>query len=226
MSPRARGGNWNGFSGRQRGDPASSQRRARASAFKAFIKDCGMTHVKTSPYCPQSNGKIERWHGTPLSLDDAHWIVGRYVEHCNTVRLHSAVGSIVPADKLEGRAEAILAARDAKLAAAREGRPLRRQQAREKNVLTHEAQLGMLHIIGETEASSAGEQTRGDRSGRRANRPGGDGHPSGGVGPTGSPNLLAVPGKDAHRFTHALENSDLPQASRSPIDVGNLSNSG
>ena len=39
-----------------------------------------MTHVRTSPYYPQSNGKIERWHrtikgdclrpGTPLSLED------------------------------------------------------------------------------------------------------------------------------------------------------------
>ncbi|SPF51297.1 hypothetical protein SBA4_460008 [Candidatus Sulfopaludibacter sp. SbA4] len=45
-----------------------------------------MTHVRTSPYYPQSNGKIERWHkslkgecirpGTPLSLDDARRLVG------------------------------------------------------------------------------------------------------------------------------------------------------
>jgi len=52
-----------------------------ARDFKEFIRLCGMTHVRTSPYDPQSNGKIERWHrarksecirpGTPLSLEDA-----------------------------------------------------------------------------------------------------------------------------------------------------------
>jgi putative transposase len=52
-----------------------------AKDFKEFIRISGMTHVRTSPYYPQSNGKIERWHkslksecirpGTPLSLDDA-----------------------------------------------------------------------------------------------------------------------------------------------------------
>ena len=31
-----------------------------ANDFKAFIRICGMTHVRTSPYYPQSNGKIER----------------------------------------------------------------------------------------------------------------------------------------------------------------------
>ena len=33
-----------------------------AKDFKEFIRLCGMTHVRTSPYYPQSNGKIERWH--------------------------------------------------------------------------------------------------------------------------------------------------------------------
>ena len=104
-----------------------------ARALNAFIRHCGMTHVSTSPYYPQSNGKIERWHGTlktecirpgsPLSLDDARRIVGQWVEHYNTVRLHSAIDYIAPKDKLEGRAESILSAREAKLAAAREQRP-------------------------------------------------------------------------------------------------------
>ena len=103
-----------------------------AKDFKQFIRLSGMTHVRTSPYYPQSNGKLERWHQsaktecirpqTPQSLQDALRIVTKYVEHYNTVRLHSAIGYITPQDKLEGRAEQILAARDAKLEAARQAR--------------------------------------------------------------------------------------------------------
>ena len=84
-----------------------------AKDFKEFIRIAGMTHVKTSPYYPQSNGKIERWHKTlkgecirvqvPLSLDDARRIVADYVTHYNNVRLHSAIGYVTPKDKLDGR---------------------------------------------------------------------------------------------------------------------------
>jgi len=35
-----------------------------AKDFKEFIRLTGMTHVRTAPYYPQSNGKIERWHKT------------------------------------------------------------------------------------------------------------------------------------------------------------------
>jgi transposase InsO family protein len=93
-----------------------------ARDFKEFIRICGMTHARTSPYYPQSNGKIERWHrilkeecicpGTPLTLEDARRIVGKFVEHYNSVRLHSAIGYITPKDKLEGRELEIFAARD------------------------------------------------------------------------------------------------------------------
>ena len=38
-----------------------------ARDFKLFLREAGMTHVKTSPYYPQSNGKIERWHRTVKS---------------------------------------------------------------------------------------------------------------------------------------------------------------
>ena len=107
-----------------------------ARDFKEFIRICGMTHVRTSPYYPQSNGKIERWHrslksecirpSVPLSLEDARRLVEDYVDHYNRVRLHSAIGYIAPADKLTGRGPAIFADRDRKLEAARE----RRQQVR------------------------------------------------------------------------------------------------
>ena len=111
-----------------------------ARDFKAFIRVCGMTHVRTSPYYPQSNGKLERWHkslktecirpGTPLSLDDARRLVSGYVDHYNRVRLHSSIGYVTPRDKLEGRAEAIWTQRDGKLEAARERRRLARQAGR------------------------------------------------------------------------------------------------
>jgi hypothetical protein len=53
--------------------------------------------------------------------------VADFVRRYNTERLHSAIGYVTPMDKLEGRAEAILAAREAKLAAAREARKAQRK---------------------------------------------------------------------------------------------------
>jgi putative transposase len=108
-----------------------------AKDFKEFIRISGMTHVKTSPYYPQSNGKLERYHrtikgacirvNTPLSVDEAIRLVTDFVDHYNNRRLHSAIGYITPIDKLEGRAEMIQAQREAKLAAARESRKARRK---------------------------------------------------------------------------------------------------
>jgi transposase InsO family protein len=113
-----------------------------AKDFKEFIRVAGMTHVRTSPYYPQSNGKLERWHKTlkgecirvkvPLSLEDAQRIVADYVEHYNHVRLHSAIGYVTPNDKLLGNDEAIFAERDRKLAEARERRKQMRQARHEK----------------------------------------------------------------------------------------------
>jgi putative transposase len=110
-----------------------------AKDFKEFIRVSGMTHVRTSPYYPQSNGKIERWHkslkgecirpGTPLSLEDAPRLVDGYVEHYNDVRLNSAIGYITRKDMLAGRQQDIHAERDRKLEEARKQRQIRRQQA-------------------------------------------------------------------------------------------------
>jgi len=103
-----------------------------AREFKEFIRLSGMTHVRTSPYYPQSNGKIERFHGslkreclrpkTPVSLEDARAVVGRWVDDYNQRRLHGAIDYVTPLDKLQGRAEAIWADRKRKLKEARERR--------------------------------------------------------------------------------------------------------
>jgi putative transposase len=113
-----------------------------ARDFKEFIRVCGMTHVRTSPFYPQSNGKIERWHqslkgeclrpGVPSSIEEARRLLASYVDHYNRVRLHSAIGYLTPLDKLEGRAQTIWAQRDQKLEEARKKRQQRRQQAGEE----------------------------------------------------------------------------------------------
>lgn len=69
--------------------------------FKTFINQWQASHVMTSPYYPQSNGKLERFHKTlktqaihpktPLDLQDAKRITGDFIEYYNTQRLHSAI---------------------------------------------------------------------------------------------------------------------------------------
>jgi transposase InsO family protein len=112
-----------------------------AKDFKVFVRVAGLTHVRTSPYYPQSNGKLERWNGTvktealrvtpPKDLADARRIVAKFVDHYNAHRLHSAIGYIAPNDKLAGRETTIWADRDRKLEAARELRRQRRADATE-----------------------------------------------------------------------------------------------
>jgi putative transposase len=108
-----------------------------ARDFKEFIRIAGMTHVRTSAYHPQANGKKERWYKTlksecirvkvPLSLEEARRIVAEFVAYYNDVRLHSAIGYIAPSDRLASRHSAIFAERDRKLIEARERRKQLRQ---------------------------------------------------------------------------------------------------
>ena len=84
-----------------------------AKDFKEFILVSGMTHVRTSLYYLQSEGKLDRWHktlkgecirpGSPLSLQQTRELVEKYNHHYNENRLHSAIGYVTPRDKLEGR---------------------------------------------------------------------------------------------------------------------------
>ena len=69
--------------------------------------------MRTSPHYPQSNGKVERFHGTIkkecirkkalLDQDHAKIIIGSYIAFYNNQRLHSANAYITPADQLAGR---------------------------------------------------------------------------------------------------------------------------
>ena len=121
-----------------------------AKDFKEFIRISGMTHVRTSPYYPQSNGKMERWNksiksesirpGVPLSVEDAEHLITQYVQVYNEQRLHSAIGYVTPQAMLEGRQAEIHATRDQKLELARKRRALAaKAQAAPESSSTSEA---------------------------------------------------------------------------------------
>ena len=175
-----------------------------------------MTHVRTSPYYPQSNGKLERWHkslkseclrpGVPLTPEDARRLIQRYVEHYNTVRLHSArvrdAGG--PAGRTKGRDP-------------RRPRP----QAGAGSTATSTAAspggltLGVtMALPGETEAGTAGKQPcRGIA--RRAHRD--DDHGRGSPLSRSSPNPIGSIDPDALKIPARRAASTLPRSARSPV---------
>ena len=111
-----------------------------AKDFKAYIRLIGMSHVRTTPFYPQSNGKLERYHKTiksecirpkvALSLEEARNQIAEYIRYYNDERLHCAIGYIAPKDKLEGRDTQIFTERDQKLEVAREVRKQKRLEMR------------------------------------------------------------------------------------------------
>jgi len=79
-----------------------------------------MKHVRSAPYHPQTQGKIERWH-QPLKNrillenyflpGDLEAQVGAFIEHYNHRRYHESLENLTPADVYFGRATNILAER-------------------------------------------------------------------------------------------------------------------
>lgn len=110
-----------------------------AKEFKVFMAIVGMTHTTTSPYYPQSNGKLERCNKTIkeflrtrylADVEDGKRLVAEFISYYNDERLHSAIGYITPKDKLTGNEQRIFAEREAKLEQARALRKARRQEER------------------------------------------------------------------------------------------------
>lgn len=104
----------------------------KSKEFRELLGQHGLTQVTTSPYYPQSNGKMERCWLTlkdgsirmlgEITLEQAKEVFGEYVLNYNEERLHSAIGYITPKDMLEGRQQEIFAERDRKLEARRKQR--------------------------------------------------------------------------------------------------------
>jgi len=86
-------------------------------AFREYIQLVGIKHILASPFHPQTNGKMERYHQTikrevnqvpyevPQDLESA---IKEFVDFYNYHRYHKALGDVTPADVLQGRREQIL----------------------------------------------------------------------------------------------------------------------
>jgi transposase InsO family protein len=69
--------------------------------FKDYIRESGLKHIRTSIAYPQSNGRIERFHGTIkkesirksayTDIKDARNQITEYISYYNEERLHSAI---------------------------------------------------------------------------------------------------------------------------------------
>ena len=80
-----------------------------------------MEHVRSAPYHPQTQGKIERWHQTLKNriLLEHYYLpsdlarrVAAFVAHYNHARYHESLDNLTPADVYLGRAEAVLLERE------------------------------------------------------------------------------------------------------------------
>ena len=88
---------------------------------KEYLGKMEMTHIRSAPYHPQTQGKIERYHRSlknVVTLDnyyfpgDLELAIGEFVEYYNNQRYHESLDNLTPSDVYHGRGKQILTVRD------------------------------------------------------------------------------------------------------------------
>ena len=81
-------------------------------AFRDYLHLVGIHHILASPFHPQTNGKLERYHQSikqevnqlpyeiPADLEQA---IAEFVGYYNYRRYHKALGNVTPDDVLPGK---------------------------------------------------------------------------------------------------------------------------
>jgi transposase InsO family protein len=86
-------------------------------AFRDYLGLVGIKHILATPFHPQTNGKLERYHQTlkrdvnqvPYELpSDLEAAIAAFVSYYNYRRYHKALGNVTPSDVLKGRRQEIL----------------------------------------------------------------------------------------------------------------------
>ena len=86
-------------------------------AFRDYLGMVGIKHILATPFHPQTNGKLERYHQTlkrdvnqlPYEMpSDLEAAIVAFVSYYNYRRYHKALGNVTPSDVLRGRRQEIL----------------------------------------------------------------------------------------------------------------------
>ena len=86
-------------------------------AFRDYLGTVGIKHILATPFHPQTNGKLERYHQTlkrdvnqgPYELPpDLEAAIVAFVSYYNYRRYHKALGNVTPSDVIKARRQETL----------------------------------------------------------------------------------------------------------------------